>query len=270
MNHLSETEPPRGQPTEVAPGVRRIVAGNPGPMTYHGTNTFLVDEADGIVVIDPGPADRAHLEAVLAATGGRVARILLTHSHADHLGNLADLRAATGAPVWARAPEARPDVAPEDGARIGGLTAIHTPGHAPDHLCFAGADGVLFTGDHVMGWSTTVVAPPPRGDMAAYVANLERLLARDDRLYLPAHGPAIPAPQAYLASLIERRHDRERAILRALTRGPSESGEIAGRMYAAVPPGLRRAAELNVRAHLWKLAAEGLVVETDGIWALAP
>ena len=175
MNHLTEPEPPRGAAIEVGPGIRRIVAGNPGPMTYHGTNTYLVEEADGLAVIDPGPADAAHLEAVLAAAEGRIARILLTHSHTDHIGNLAGLRRATGAPVVAFGPEAAPDLLPGHGEPIGGLSVLHTPGHAPDHLCFARADGVLFTGDHVMGWSSTMVPPPPRGDMAAYLDSLDGL-----------------------------------------------------------------------------------------------
>lgn len=270
MEHLTEPEPLRGQPVEVGPGIRRIVAANPGPMTYHGTNTYLVDDADGVCVIDPGPADPAHLAAVLAAGGGRIARILLTHSHADHIGNLAELRRATGARVWASAPEALPDTVPADGTPIGALSVLHTPGHAPDHLCFVRDDGTLFTGDHVMGWSSTVVPPPPRGDMAAYLASLERLRARNDRRYLPGHGPAVPAPQAYVAALIARRHDREAAILRALARGPSDAGAMTGRLYATVPPALRRAAELNLRAHLLKLAAEGRVAETGGLWRLAP
>src|SRR5690606_34121151 len=129
MQHLTEPEPLRGAATEVGPGIRRIVAANPGPMTYHGTNTWLVEEPDGITVIDPGPDDPAHLDAVVAAGGGRITRILLSHSHADHLGNLAALRRATGAPVWALAPEAAPDVVPAEGDAIGGLTVLHTPGH---------------------------------------------------------------------------------------------------------------------------------------------
>ena len=269
MPHLTEPEPLRGVATEVGPGIRRIVAANPGPMTYHGTNTWLVEEPDGITVIDPGPDDPAHLDAVVAAGGGRITRILLSHSHADHLGNLAALRRATGAPVWALAPEAAPDVVPAEGDAIGGLTVLHTPGHALDHLCFGRDDGVLFTGDHVMGWSTSMVPPPPYGDMAAYLASLEGLLLRDDRRYLSGHGPAIETPHAYVAHLLARRLDRERAILSVLSRAPSASREIVGRLYATLPPGLRRAAELNVLAHLWKLAGEDQVVETGGIWSLA-
>ncbi len=269
MNHLTEPEPLRGTPIPTGPGILRIVAPNPGPMTYHGTNTYLVEDAGGLAVIDPGPADAAHLEAVLAAGEGRIRRILLSHSHGDHLGNLADLRRATGAEVWALGPEASPDAIPEDGAAIGGLTAVYTPGHSPDHLCFARPDGVLFTGDHVMGWSSTMVPPPPRGDMGAYLASLQLLLDRPDRCYLPGHGPAIEIPHAYVADLLARRIDRERAILAALARGPQPSGDIANRLYASLAPGLRRAAELNVRAHLWKLEGDGLVVEDGGTWTIA-
>ncbi len=270
MNHLVEPEPPRGMAQPVAEGIRRIVAANPGPMTYHGTNTYLVEEAGGIVVIDPGPDDPVHLAAILGAADGRIARILLTHAHADHIGNLAPLRTATGAPVWARAPEATPDEVPADGDRIGGLGVVHTPGHAPDHICFATSGAILFTGDHVMGWSTSVVPPPPRGDMVAYLASLERLLSRDDRLYLPGHGPAIETPQAYVASLIARRVDREAAILRTLERGPASAAGISARLYPTLPAALRGAAEANVRAHLAKLAQERRVAETDGTWQLGP
>lgn len=263
MNHVTEPEPLRGAATEILPGVRRIVAANPGPMTYHGTNTWLVEEPDGIAVIDPGPADPAHLGAVLAAAGGRIARILLTHSHRDHMGNLDALRQASGAPVWALSAEAAPDTVPEDGSRIGGLVAVHTPGHSADHLCFARPGEVLFSGDHVMGWSSSVVIPPPQGDMGAYLDSLRRLLARDEACYLPGHGPAIADPRPYVATLLDRKLDRERQVLDAITSGRTDAAAITARLYP-VAPGLRRAAELSVLAHLAKLEAEGRAVSDGG------
>ena len=271
--HLTEPEPRRGEAAEIQPGIRRIVAKNPGPMTYHGTNTYLVDSDEGVIVIDPGPADEAHLGHVLAATAGRVAHILLTHAHSDHVGNVAALRAATGAPVGALAAKGAPAFVPDhalrDGAATGGLTVIHTPGHAPDHLCFARADGVLFSGDHVMGWSSTMVSPPPSGDMTAYLASLALLLARADRRYLPGHGPPIDDPHPRVDALLRHRLARERDIETVLRDRPSSAPEIVGLVYALRDPGLRRAAERSVLAHLAKLEAEGRAVGDGGIWRLA-
>ncbi len=267
MIYLTEPEPLRGEAVEVLPGIRRIVAANPGLMTYHGTNTFLVEEPDGIAVIDPGPADPAHLDSVLTAAAGRIARILLTHTHRDHVGNLAALRQATGAPVWALSPAAEPDMVPEDGAAIGGFVAVYTPGHAADHVCFSRPGEVLFSGDHVMGWSSTVVPPPPGGDMIAYLASLRRLLAGDEACYLPGHGPAITDPRPFVAELLDRKLDREHQVLGALAAGRTDAASITARLYS-VPPGLRRAAELSVLAHLAKLEAEGSVVRDGETWRM--
>jgi glyoxylase-like metal-dependent hydrolase (beta-lactamase superfamily II) len=168
---LSEPAPAYGMPERIGPRLRRLVANNPGPMTYRGTNSWLVDSDDGLVVIDPGPRDDAHMAALLAASGGAVARIVLTHTHPDHLGGVAALTQATGAEVlsWGKPwqPGFTPDRALEDGETVSGLTALHTPGHASDHLCFAWEGGGLFSGDHVMSWNTSIVSPPD-GDMAVY------------------------------------------------------------------------------------------------------
>ena len=188
MNFLSETVPDHAAATIVAPCVRRLVASNAGPMTYHGTNTYLIDWDDGVGVIDPGPDDAAHVGHLLQSAGAPIRAILLTHGHHDHWGALAALKAASGAAVYGWhnpfTPEVRPDVALQDGAVVGGLRALHTPGHAPDHLCFASPTGVIFSGDVVMGWSTTVVGGAG-GDMAAYFASLERLLGTASHVYLP-------------------------------------------------------------------------------------
>ncbi len=269
MDFMKEPEPERGSVMPVVPGISRIVADNPGPMTYYGTNTYLIEDADGFTVLDPGPASARHLKAVLAATGGRVARILLSHTHRDHLDGLPALRAATGAPTYSFHASPALDFSPDhplrDGDAVGVWTAVHTPGHAADHLCFARADGVVFTADHVMSWSTSIVSPP-NGDMAAYIAGLRRLYARDDRLYLPGHGPPIPEPRRFVRALIDHRIMRENAILSALRGGGVTAPELVGALYANIAPHLRGAAERSVLAHLLKLEAEGRAVREGERW----
>jgi glyoxylase-like metal-dependent hydrolase (beta-lactamase superfamily II) len=270
VQFLSEPEPQRGIRLPVAAGIDRIVASNPGPMTYHGTNTYLIDGPDGVMVLDPGPDDPRHLAAIVAATSGRIARILVSHAHVDHVGTLAGLRAACGAPVfaWQGAPaHVAPDHRLRDGDVVSGWTALHTPGHAPDHLCLARSDGVVLSADHVMGWSTSVVSPPD-GDMAAYVTSLNRLLARSDRLYAPGHGPAIAEPARHVRALIEHRNAREAGVLAALRAGPCTVPPLVDTLYAPVDPRLRGAAERNVLAHLLKLRAEGRVREDGAAWRL--
>jgi len=261
LTFLTEPEPPRGVAFSVAPGIRRLVAPNPGPYTYHGTNTYLIDGVGGTTVLDPGPDDAGHVATILASAG-KVARIFLTHAHPDHAGALPTLRTATAAPVFAHGEGVA------DGAAIGIWTALHTPGHAPDHLCFARADGVVLTGDHVMSFSTSVVIPPA-GDMAAYMAHLRRLLARaEDTLFLPGHGPPIPNPRAFTAALLRHREEREAAVRAALQDGPLTAAAIVERLYVPLDPRLRGAAEASVTAHLVKLQREGSA-ETDGtVWRL--
>lgn len=263
MAFLTEPEPPRGQATQSAPGVRRLVANNPGPMTYHGTNTYLLEGADGLTIVDPGPDDPAHLADILAQ--GRIARIIVTHAHHDHYGALEALRAATGAPVFARAQSLRPDHDLPDGAVLEGWTALHTPGHAPDHVCLARADGVLLSADVVMGWSTTVVSPP-EGDMIAYFDSLARLSARQDQVFLPGHGPAIGDPAQYLRFLRDHRLGREQAILDALAREPSDIPSLVLALYLGLAERLRPMAARSVEAHLRKLEAESRAAERDGVW----
>ncbi len=280
MPFLTEAEPARGEALPVIPGVRRIVAANAGPMTYRGTNTYLIDTAEaGAVVLDPGPADHPeHVDAILRATGGgKVGLILVSHHHYDHIGAVEPLRQATGAPVAGfreqAIPEFEPEVKIDDGDRIAGMTALHTPGHAPDHLCFAfrTSEGteVLFSADHVMSWSSTVVSPPS-GNMRAYFASLEKLLGRADQLYLPGHGPKLPEPQTLVRELLAHRRARERAIEDALANGePADTYSIMNALYAQVDPRLRRAAERNVLAHLLKLEAEGRVRRDGEFWRAA-
>jgi glyoxylase-like metal-dependent hydrolase (beta-lactamase superfamily II) len=256
---LAEPEPPRGVATPVAPGIRRLVANNPGAMTYHGTNTYLIDGSGGAWVLDPGPDDATHVAAILAAAGGRIARILVSHGHRDHVGALPALLAATGAPV------SRFGETLADGDAVGDWTALHTPGHARDHLCFVRADGVLFSADHVLSFSSSAIIPPD-GDMADYMAGLRRLLARDDALYLPGHGPPIAEPRRFVAALLDHRLAREAAIVARLARHPHTAAELVEALYVPLDPRLRGAAEASVLAHLAKLRDEGRAVCGDAVW----
>ena len=264
MAYLSESAPQIGVALPAADGIRRIVAGNPGPMTYHGTNTYLLDGADGVSVLDPGPDDPAHLAAVLRLAGP-VVRILVSHGHSDHVGGLAAMRAATGAPVFAFDAGLSPDHLLRDGDVVAGWTVLHTPGHAPDHVSLARDDGVVMTADHVMGWSSSVVSPP-EGDMAAYFASLHRLLARKDTIYLPGHGPAIVDPEGYARFLLAHREQREAAILGQLGDVPLAVPFLADTIYAGLAPHLHKAAQRNLVAHLLKLQGEGRVLPAGDGW----
>jgi len=268
---LTEEEPPRGVLLPVLPGIGRVVASNPGPMTYHGTNTYLIEDSDGLTLLDPGPDDDAHVGALVQACSGRLRRILVSHTHRDHFGATAALQAATGAPVCAFYPSAEtgfePGVRLRDGDRIGGFTVVHSPGHAADHLCFAFANGVLFSGDHVMAWSSTVV-PPPGGDMAAYMTGLNRLLERSDLIYLPGHGPPLRNPHPYVRDLIAHRQRREAAIEQALSGTGQTATQLADMLYSKQHGRLRRAAERNVLAHLIKLEGEGRARQVGEFWSV--
>jgi glyoxylase-like metal-dependent hydrolase (beta-lactamase superfamily II) len=261
---LSEAAPDYGAIEAVAPGVRRIVAPNPGPMTYHGTNTWLVEADDGLTVIDPGPDDAAHIAAVAGA--GRVARILLTHTHPDHVAGAPALKAATGAPIhgWGKPwlQGFAPDVAVADGDRVGGLKALHTPGHASDHLCFAWQDGIIFTGDHVMSWNTSIVSPPD-GDMAAYMVGLRMMLGRADTVYLCGHGPVLREPHSLVRAMLVHRQGREAAVLGLLGEAPVSVAAIVDAQYSELDARLKKAAERTVLAHLVKLVGEGRVAQRD-------
>ena len=290
MSRPSEPVPPYGVPIPEAPGIVRVVAPNPGPMTQHGTNTWIVAPASGqpgsgrpgsgrpgsrrwaggAIVIDPGPDDAGHVAAVLAAAG-RVGWVLLTHGHADHSGAAAALRAASGAPLAAHPALAvaalRPDRAMGEGDMIAGLRVLHTPGHAADHLCFAGEDGVLFTGDHVMGWASTAIAPP-EGDMAAYLHSLRRLDGRGDRVFLSGHGAAMHDPASRVATLLRHRLVREAGLVAALRRGPASPDTLVASEYPVLEPRLARAAGATLLAHLRKLRDDGVAEEAGGLWRL--
>lgn len=238
-----------------APGhaeILRIVAPNPGPMTLEGTNTYLYG-ADPCTVIDPGPDDVGHLEAVRAAAEGRggMGAILLTHSHGDHVAGAEQLAASAaggGAPP--------PVVLPAGGEEHGGLRALATPGHAADHVCFLSADGVCFSGDLVLGEGSTFV-PPDGGSLAAYMSSLRLLQAQEIELICPGHGPWVTDPATKLAEYLEHREMRERRLLAALERGERSKEALLADAWSDVPAELRPAAALVMEAHLQKLDAEG-------------
>lgn len=269
MAFLTEPKPNRGVAVPIVPGIFRIVANNPSLMTYHGTNTYLIEAANGFIVLDPGPDDDGHVKGILAATQGQVSAILLSHTHSDHLGATAPLKSHTSAPTFAfhrsADPAFAPDVLLRDGDTVAGMTSIYTPGHASDHLCFARPDGIVFSADHVMSWSSSIVSPPG-GEMAAYVASLRLMLARDDRLYLPGHGPPLPNPKSYVKDLLDHRLRREESIVRTLCTSPLTSWDLVDRLYTKAHPWLRCAAERNVAAHLLKLQAEGVVQNEGECW----
>ena len=262
----------------VSPLVRRVVAANPGPFTGPGTATFIVGHG-AVAVIDPGPDLAEHIDALLAALRHETVRaVLVTHTHRDHSPAARAIKAATGAPTYGFGPHGfgrfpsgeegadhdfMPDHALRDGEVVDGpgwtMAAVHTPGHTSNHLCLALAEETtLFTGDHVMGWSTSVISPPD-GDMAAYRASLARLLGRDDTLYRPTHGPAITDPQTHVKGFIAHRAEREATILARLAAGDRAIPDLVAAIYQGLATGLRPAAGRSVLAHLIQLTDEGKV-----------
>jgi glyoxylase-like metal-dependent hydrolase (beta-lactamase superfamily II) len=278
---VSSREPPPRALTQVSPMVRRLVAPNASPFTFNGTCTYIVGQ-DKVAIIDPGPDDDLHLSALLAAVEGeQVETILITHTHRDHSVGARKLRAATGAQVVGAAPftprgngatgldsahdrDYSPDTILADGERWqrAGFTieAIATPGHCSNHLCFALLEeNALFSGDHVMGWSTSIVAPPD-GSMRAYMDSLDKLRGRPETIYWPGHGGPVLEPQRYLRALIHHRRQREASILHALAAGAQSIPALVARIYVGLNPALTRAAGLSTLAHLEDLAERGMVV----------
>jgi glyoxylase-like metal-dependent hydrolase (beta-lactamase superfamily II) len=280
---------PTGLAEDVEPLVRRVLAPNPSPYTFTGTQTYVVGMADGpdCAVIDPGPDEAEHIAAIIAAVEGRkILAIMCTHTHRDHSPAAAPLASETGAPIVGCAPlmlkvagprsdEAfDPTYAPDrvlaDGEGMGGtgwtLTAVATPGHTSNHLCFALEEsGALFTGDHVMGWSTSVVIPPD-GDMGDYMASLEKLMAREDRVYHSAHGAAIEKPRQLVRGMIGHRRQREAQILRLMGEAARPASGFIPEMYKGLDERLVGAAEMSVTAHLLDLQKRGMVQREGEVW----
>jgi glyoxylase-like metal-dependent hydrolase (beta-lactamase superfamily II) len=268
-----------GVPSALSPLVRRIVAPNPGPMTGPGTNTYLVG-IDEVAVIDPGPDDKKHIDAIVGASmKERVRWVILTHTHPDHSPGTARLVKATGAEVLAfskRDPDVTPDRAIGDGAIIDGtewgLEAIHTPGHAPNHLCFfLEEERVLFSGDHILDGTYSVVSPQRGGDMIEYMKSLERLRKLRIARICPGHGDVIEEPRPKIDEYIAHRKLREKQVLKVLKDGPVKVSEIVDRLYRDTPDELQDAAGRQVHAHLLKLRTEGKVEggSVKSVWKLA-
>lgn len=282
--------PPYGVAEAMSPLIARVVCRNPGPFTFTGTASFIIGR-HSLAIIDPGPDDSAHLDALMAAIGARPLRhILITHSHADHSALATRLKAVTGAKIAAFRREAAqgrmregavaldampdkgfvPDLALAEGDLIEGpdfrLEAVFTPGHTSDHMAYALIDErALFTGDHVMAWSTSVVAPPD-GKMSSYLNSLEKLLTREDEVYWPTHGPPRREPQALVRGLIAHRRRREGAILSRLKEGPKTVAALVAGIYADVDIRLHAAAAQTTLAHLEHLMDKGIALaeKTEG------
>lgn len=270
------------------PGIGRLLARNPSPYTYTGTQTYFAGAGDELVVIDPGPDIPEHIDAIVTAAAGRkIAAIACTHTHRDHSPAAAPLAAATGAPIIGCVALSLESVGPRADASFDGdyapdqvlaegqaitfgdgqtLTAIATPGHTSNHLCYA-YRGALFTGDHVMGWSTTVVVPPD-GDMGDFMASLDKLRERDDRIFYPAHGAPVTNPQQFLRGLIGHRMSREKQIVRLVGEGKQAIPEIVAAAYPGLDPRLIPAAGGSVWAHLMDLERRGLVVSAGETWTI--
>jgi glyoxylase-like metal-dependent hydrolase (beta-lactamase superfamily II) len=275
---------PPGEVATLSPLVRRVIAGNGGPMTFTGTCSYIVGRGT-VAIIDPGPDDAAHVARLLAAVAGEtVSHIVVTHTHRDHSPAVPALKAATGAIVVGCGPHraarelaegelnrldaaADRDYVPDEEMREGdavtglgwSLMAVETPGHTANHLAFTLAEEeTLFSGDHVMAWSTSIVAPPD-GAMAAYMASIEKLRGMEHGLYRPGHGGSVTEPQRFLRGLVQHRRQREAAILNRLRAGDERIAEMVPPIYQGLPPALHGAAALSVLAQLEDLVLRGIV-----------
>ena len=283
-------ESPYESDVAVTPLIHRVLTDNPGPFTFKGTGVYIVGGGH-VAVIDPGPNDPAHVEALKRALNGKtVTHILVTHTHNDHSPAAQSLKEWSGAKTYAFGPHGSgksddgvtmeeggdtafmPDVRVKDGDVIEGngftFECVYTPGHTSNHMCFAlKEEAALFTGDHIMGWSTTVVTPPD-GDMAQYMASVRKLIARDDKILYPTHGAPITDPKPFLAAYLEHRLDRERQILDCIRDGVVTIPGMVARMYVDVDKRLHPAASRSVLAHLIQLEQEGRVVNDNGRYRL--
>jgi len=275
-----------GSVSQIAPGIRRVIANNPGPFTFHGTGTYILGTGN-VAVIDPGPDDEEHIGAILAALDGEtISHILVTHTHMDHSPGCRPLQALTGAPTYAYGPHGAGkleqgvqveeggdmDFAPDHLVKHGDIIqggdwtveCVYTPGHTSNHMCFALKEQkALFTGDHVMGWSTSIISPPD-GDMAAYMQSLELLLERDDAVYWPTHGPSIIDPKTHVRAYIAHRIEREEQILKCIDEGTHSIRDMVPLMYRDTPEFMYPAAARSVLAAMENLLRKNQVVADGG------
>ena len=275
-----------GSVSQIAPSIRRVIANNPGPFTFHGTGTYILGTGN-VAVIDPGPDDEEHIGAILAALDGEtISHILVTHTHMDHSPGCRPLQALTGAPTYAYGPHGAGkleqgvqveeggdmDFAPDHLVKHGDIIqggdwtveCVYTPGHTSNHMCFALQEQkALFTGDHVMGWSTSIISPPD-GDMAAYMQSLELLLERDDAVYWPTHGPSIIDPKTHVRAYIAHRIEREEQILKCIDEGTHSIRDMVPLMYRDTPEFMYPAAARSVLAAMENLLRKNQVVADGG------
>jgi glyoxylase-like metal-dependent hydrolase (beta-lactamase superfamily II) len=271
--------------------VSRVLAPNPGPFTFKGTGVYILGAGANVMMIDPGPAIPGHVDRLKQVLGARrISHILITHTHRDHSPAARMLKDWNGAAIYGlplRAPsqpaeentvdeahdhDFAPDILVRDGMQIVGegfdLECVATPGHTANHICYAlPQERALFSGDHVMGWSTSVIAPPD-GNMGEYLASLEKLKARDDAIFYPTHGSPIANPGQWLSQLVAHRHARESQIVAALAGGGLTIAELTQRLYSGIEPALRAAASQQIAAHLEHLRARGRAMAKDGVWRL--
>ncbi len=294
----TEFDPRHGEVVEVSPLLRRVVCPNESKYTFQGTGTYIVGRGD-VAIVDPGPDDADHIAVLLGAVGAEsVSHILITHTHGDHSPAARAIAAATGARVLGFGPhpaqsaseaasadsddteehsadlDFRPDAALSHGDVVTGrgwtIESLHTPGHISNHLCFAlREEKALFSGDHVMGWSTTVI-PPPDGSVSDYLRSLRLLLDRDDSIFYPTHGPPMISPLPYVASLLQHRLEREAQIVARLTEAPQTAVEIVEVLYADTRTELHKPAAMSVLAHLHKLRDDGRANIVDDADLLSP
>ena len=276
-----------GTVTEVEPGIRRVIANNPSPFTLYGTGTYILGTGE-VAVVDPGPADPAHIQAIIDALPGEtITHVLVTHTHMDHSPGCALLKAQSNAPTYAFGPhgagkieegvpveeggdmEFQPDVLVHHGDVIEGgnwsVECVYTPGHTSNHMCYQLRESrALFTGDHVMGWSTSIISPPD-GDMMAYIVSLELLLERDDRVYWPTHGPAITEPSNHVKAFIAHRQDREAQIMRCVEDGVGLIKDMVPLMYLDTPEFMYPAAARSTLAAIEYLVKRGALEASNGV-----
>ena len=284
MSSLANFSFEYGSSDQITPLVKRLIAKNPGPFTFTGTGTFIVGTKE-LAIIDPGPIDDDHLKAIIKTSGkNKISHIIVTHTHNDHSPLSKPLQEITGAPIYSYFNEAmdtktnnqfeegydnsfKPDVIVKDGDLIKGfdwtLEAIHTPGHTSNHMCYSLLEEkILFSGDHVMGWSTTVIVPPD-GDMDEYLKSLEKLLDRNDNIYLPTHGTQIDNPHDLVNKYIEHRINREEQIIKAIKSGNFKINDMVKIIYSDVDPGLHPAASMSTLAHLNRMV-KNKIIKVDG------